>query len=205
VNKVFVALGFVGLLAAALAQTYVGSWAITEAVDPFTDERSTNIQIGDNGQVPAEGDAQLVLLCTNGTLESILVQFNSTVDTAVAKDFDYRLDSNAVLQGRAWVNGRGMALGPELDGASFEAFTNTLLAGGSRLAVRVRDARDEFRTAIFTIDRIQEAMERAQCAPAEPSADDDPFGDADDAGGADDTDDTDDTEDDTDDAGGAGG
>lgn len=180
-NKVAAALGFLLILHLGTAQTYVGSWAITETVDPFTDERSTTVLIGDNGQIPAESEAQLAMICTNGTLEQILVQFNSSVDTEVKKTFDYRLDAGEVQQGEAWVNGRGVAVSPKVEVESFKALLTTLLSGGSRLAVRVKDSLDEYRTAIFSVERIDEALAEADCAP--PSDEElsaaDPFGDAD--------------------------
>ncbi len=165
-NKLML-IAFAGLMSFGLAQDYVGAWAIETSVDAFTDVQSATLLTGENGAYPADSEAVLGLICTGGALQSLLVQFNSQLDTEVAKDFDYRLDGGPVLTGEAWVDGRGMGVSPEVDEETFEAMQGALLSDAERLAIRVEDRTGEARTAIFLLENLGEALASAECAMGE--------------------------------------
>lgn len=164
-NRVVLALVVTAaLLASALGQTYVEAWVVEQSEDPFTDERQATLLTGTDGAFPADSEAVLGLLCRDGVLHTVLVQFDRQLDTGVMKEFDYRLDGGAVQTGQAWADGRGMGVSAEADEESFAALSEALLSGGAQLAVRVSDSRGEPRTAVFLLEGLQEALDEAACS-----------------------------------------
>lgn len=189
VKRAVVGLVFlVALWGAALAQEYVGAWAVTEKVDAFTDERQVTLVIGENGEyAEANSNAVLALICTEDQVKKLQVQFRDSLGSEggeVERAFDYRLDSGPVLSGQAWVNGRVMAVIAESNPETFKALSDALLAGEQKLRIRVQPASGDPLTAIFLPDQLQAALAAAGCtvpsvgaAPDEPSDEGDAGGD----------------------------
>ena len=192
VKRAVVGLVFlVALWGAALAQEYVGAWAVTEKVDAFTDERQVTLVIGENGEyAEANSNAVLAFVCAEDTINTIQVQFRNPVDVVgdvEIYDFEYRLDSGPVLTGQASVNGRVVAVTAENNPETFQALSEAFLSGTEKYRMRIKPVADNEFTAVFVLDRLQDAVNQSGCTmqtiqePSDGFSDD---GNAEDAGGA---------------------